>query len=113
MPAREIELGERRHLGRFRCGSQLLGQFQEIPLQMGVLDVAHQLHAIGRHAQAGKFVLSPHVLVGRRSTRQSKDLGFQLRTEAAAAHLDAAQRQAHNFQFEFPRFIRIRHRALP
>jgi hypothetical protein len=35
-----------------------------MPLQMGIQDLAHQLHAVGRHAQAGELVLSRCLLVG-------------------------------------------------
>jgi len=32
-----------------------------MPLQIGSLDVTDQLHAVGRHPQAGEFVLSPRL----------------------------------------------------
>jgi hypothetical protein len=69
------------------------------------------LHAVGRHAQAGEFVLSRGLLIGRRSAGQPLDLGFQGRAEVTARHLHAARRQAHVFQPEL--MIRIQHRALP
>src|SRR5450756_1753963 len=82
-----------------------------MPLQVGSLDVTDQLHAVCRHAQAGEFVLSRGLLIGRRSAGQPLDLVFQGRAKVAVAHLHAARRQAHVFQLEF--IIRIQHRALP
>ena len=82
-----------------------------MPLQIGIQDLPHQMHAVGRHPQAGEFVLSCGLLIGGLSAGQPLDLGFQGCTDVAVADLHAARRQAHIFQLEL--LIRIQHRALP
>ena len=55
------------------------------------MDVACQFYAIGRHPQAGEFVLSPGLLIEARPAGEPLDLGLQGRTKVTAAELHAAR----------------------
>ena len=70
--------------------------------------------ACSRPPSAGRRVRAFARPPGRwRPAGEPPDLGIQGRAQVAVAHLHAARGQAHVFQLEFPRMIRIQHRALP
>lgn len=71
-------------------GGQLLRQPQKVLLQIEILNVAHQLHAVGRHAQALELELSPLFRSPLRAARQSKYFRFERRAQLLAK-LNAAR----------------------